>query len=84
MLAVTQCTLTRITAHQAAYKAGILHCDLSPGNIMLVGSETNIKDGMLIDWDLSKFIGPEDKLDAAHQVTHTVSIVSGTACLLGS
>ena len=49
MLVVTQSILTCITAHQAAYKAGILHCDLSPGNTMLVGSEINIRDGMPID-----------------------------------
>ena len=74
-------SLTRITAHRAAYKAGILHRDLSPGNIMLVDSETNIQDGMLIDWDLSKFVGPEDKLNTARRVTRTVSIASGAAFL---
>ena len=76
MSAVTQRILTRITAHQAACKAGILHGDLSPGNIMLVDSETNIKDGMLIDWDLSKVIDPQDKPGAVRQFTRTVSKVS--------
>ena len=76
--------LTRITAHQAAYKAGILHCDLSPGNIMLVGSEINIKDDMPIDWDLSKFINPQDNPDAACRATRTASTASATVCLLSS
>ena len=45
-----QCVLTRITAHQAACKAGVLHGNLSPGNIMLIDSEmgTDINNGMLI------------------------------------
>lgn len=59
---------THITAHQAAYKVGILHGDLSPNNIVLMGSETGtgIKDGMLIDWDLSRAINPssQDRPDA--------------------
>jgi RIO-like serine/threonine protein kinase len=84
MLAVTQRILTRITAHQAAYKAGVLHRDLSLGNIMLADSDSTIKDGMLIDWDLSKFVGPEDKLDGARRDSRTVSIVSGTLCLPSS
>jgi len=84
MLVAMQRMLTCITAHQAAYKAGILHCDLSPGNIMLVGSEINIRDGMLIDWDLSTFINPQDNPDAARRVTHTASTVSDTVCLLSS
>lgn len=38
------------TAHDAAYfKAGILHCDVSVGNIM-IGDDG---EGFLIDWDLS-------------------------------
>ncbi len=84
-MAFTQCILTHITAHEAAYKAGILHRDLSPGNIMLVDDpEANIKDGMLIDWDLSKFINPDDKPDVARRITRTVSTVSRTVCLLSS
>ena len=59
---------TCITAHQAAYKAGILHRDISASNIMLVDSEEDLQGGMLIDWDLSKSIDPE-KSDAARQLT---------------
>ena len=37
-------------AHMDAYEAGILHCDISPGNIIIDSDGT----GRLIDWDLSK------------------------------
>ena len=58
-----QHVLTRITAHQAACKAGVLHGDLSPGNIMPIDSETgtDINNGMLIDWDLSKATNPSSQ-----------------------
>jgi len=63
-------TLTPIIAHQAACEAGILHRDLSPGNIMILdNNEQNISGGMLIDWDLSKALDPPDKPNAAHCVT---------------
>ncbi|KAI6022802.1 hypothetical protein BKA83DRAFT_3998296, partial [Pisolithus microcarpus] len=32
-------------------KAGILHCDLSPGNIIIF-----LRQGLLINWDLSKLV----------------------------
>ncbi|GJJ09173.1 hypothetical protein Clacol_003395 [Clathrus columnatus] len=38
-----------IKAHSAAFKAGILHRDISSGNIMIYDN-----GGLLIDWDLSK------------------------------
>ncbi|GJJ15492.1 hypothetical protein Clacol_009770 [Clathrus columnatus] len=41
--------LHAIEAHSAAFKAGILHRDISSGNIMIYKDE-----GLLIDWDLSK------------------------------
>ena len=58
-----QRVLTRITAHQAACKAGVLHGNLSPGNIMLIDSETgtDINNGMLINWDLSKATNPSSQ-----------------------
>lgn len=37
------------TAHQSAFKLGILHRDISAGNIIIVCGR-----GVLIDWDLSK------------------------------
>ena len=59
-----------ITAHQAAYKAGILHRDISAGNIMIVAGHPDISYGMLIDWDHSKMVKP---ITGARQHTRTVS-----------
>lgn len=74
MLIAMRHLLTHITAHQCALRAGILHRDLSPGNIMIMeNEEENISDGILIDWDLSKFINTQDE---ARQHTRTVSRVS--------
>ncbi|KAH9162841.1 hypothetical protein EDB89DRAFT_1860451, partial [Lactarius sanguifluus] len=41
-----------LIAHMDAHKAGILHRDLSPGNIIMDDDR-----GYLIDWDLSKPVG---------------------------
>ena len=50
---------------------------------MLGGSETTIKHGMLIDWDLSTAIDPgQGTPDAARRFTRTVSKVSEAVCLL--
>ncbi len=43
--------------------------------------EPNIRGGMLINWDLSKVIDP-DESNTAHQYTRTVSKTSDAACLL--
>ena len=83
VLAATQHILTCITAHQAACKAGILHCNISASNIMIVDSGEFPQGGILIDWDLSKAIDPQ-KPDAMCQLTHTVSKVSDVAYILSS
>ena len=46
--------------HEAWKKAGVLHCDISVGNIMI---KPRTREGFLIDWDLARFaselcIGP--------------------------
>jgi len=57
--------LIHIIAHEVAHNyAGILHRDISPGNILIFGADesrdckdphnSTIDGGMLIDWDLSK------------------------------
>jgi serine/threonine protein kinase len=42
-------TDTAYTAHKEAYLKGVLHCDISPGNILIVDG-----GGLLIDWDMCK------------------------------
>ena len=74
MLSVWKRSLTHISAHEAAYKAGVLHRDISAGNIMIVDKgEPNITGGILIDWDLCKIVNPEDKRTSARQFRRTVS-----------
>ncbi|KAF8811743.1 hypothetical protein BYT27DRAFT_6437612 [Phlegmacium glaucopus] len=47
------CIADAIEGAQQAYKAGILHRDLSAGNIMIVkDKETQEWRGILIDWDM--------------------------------
>jgi serine/threonine protein kinase len=71
---VWHCSLTHITAHEAAYKAGILHRDISVGNIMIIDEgELNDSRGILIDWDLSKVIKQEDEHTGARPYTRIVS-----------
>ncbi|KAI0753087.1 hypothetical protein C8Q80DRAFT_1351432 [Daedaleopsis nitida] len=41
-------------AHEDAYKAGIIHRDISAGNILLYQDEQGTWVGMLNDWELSK------------------------------
>jgi hypothetical protein len=55
------------SAHEDAYnKAGILHCDISVGNILITNGH-----GILIDWDLSKRMkdpSARDKVTAGDKV----------------
>ncbi|PIL33430.1 hypothetical protein GSI_04052 [Ganoderma sinense ZZ0214-1] len=43
-----------IQAHAAAYKAGIIHRDISSGNLLLYKGDDNEWYGLLNDWELSK------------------------------
>jgi serine/threonine protein kinase len=75
--------LIRIIAHKAAYLAGVLHRDISPGNILIFGKdewgdsnderEMAIKGGMLIDWDLSKITCENHQGSTTRRHTRTVS-----------
>ncbi|GJJ15905.1 hypothetical protein Clacol_010183 [Clathrus columnatus] len=58
-----------IKAHSAAFKAGILHRDISSGNIMIYNN-----GGLLIDWDLSK--NTEDKNARESERTGTWQFIS--------
>ena len=73
-----------IIAHQAAYNAGVLHRDISLGNIMIVDDdEETIKGGMLIDWDLCKVIDPSGESGSVHHYTRTVSkFMTPVYCML--
>jgi len=67
-----------VTAHKLAHDAGVLHCNISAGNIMIVDDDeakSDIKYGMLIDWDLSKMVDAMGTTSTARQHTHTVSNV---------
>ena len=67
-----------ITAHKLAHDAGVLHRDISAGNIMIVDNDEaklDIKYGMLIDWDLSKMVNAVGTMSTACQHTRTVSNV---------
>jgi aminoglycoside phosphotransferase (APT) family kinase protein len=65
--------LTHFTAHQATCKAGVLHRDLSPANIMILDGQE--PSGLLINWDLSKIIDPLEGSSTAHWYARTVSQV---------
>lgn len=43
------------SGHQLAYKAGVLHRDVSPGNVM-ISEETKAFKGFILDFDYSSLI----------------------------
>ena len=55
-----------LIAHAAAYKAQILHRDISAGNILISEKGT----GILIDWDMSKHVDGDEK---PRRLSRTVS-----------
>ncbi|PPQ90018.1 hypothetical protein CVT25_009658 [Psilocybe cyanescens] len=54
--------MSSLLAAQQAYKAGVLHRDISAGNIMIVKDQkTNAWRGVLIDWDMCLLLDQRDK-----------------------
>nr|VWO97253.1 Uncharacterized protein [Ganoderma boninense] len=47
-----------IQAHESAYKAGIIHRDISSGNLLLYQRDDGFWYGLLNDWELSKKMEP--------------------------
>ncbi|KAJ3979054.1 hypothetical protein F5890DRAFT_1644962 [Lentinula detonsa] len=57
---LTKCMLDAIKAHRdAVLNAKVKHCDISPGNILIVRSQDGKATGNLIDWELSKYCEEE-------------------------
>ena len=56
-------------AHKDAYITGILHRDISVGNIIIHDDH-----GWLIDWDMSKPVSSDAKIETPRRATRTVSI----------
>ncbi|KAI0741133.1 hypothetical protein C8Q76DRAFT_609013 [Earliella scabrosa] len=57
-----------INAHLGAYKKGIIHRDISTGNVLIFieefvdehGKFKTVRNGMLTDWELSKHVDDDD------------------------
>ena len=48
--------LTNDLGHRAAYEKGVLHRDLSEGNLLITGSKEVGFRAMVIDFDYAKFL----------------------------
>ncbi|KAL4245615.1 hypothetical protein ABKN59_009738 [Abortiporus biennis] len=51
--------LQALNGHEGAFKAGVLHCDISPNNIMV--DEAPGGGAFLIDWDFCRYVDELDK-----------------------
>ncbi|KIM80283.1 hypothetical protein PILCRDRAFT_50613, partial [Piloderma croceum F 1598] len=61
-----RCVLDALECHEDAFNAGVLHHDISVGNILIVNGR-----GLLIDWDLSKRLNSPIPNDCIRQPTRT-------------
>jgi RIO-like serine/threonine protein kinase len=63
-------------AHKEAYLNGVLHCDISPGNI-LITDDHGSGGGLLIDWDVCKVKDDEKGQTIKHRSSWTVRVIPG-------
>jgi RIO-like serine/threonine protein kinase len=61
--------------HKDAFDIGILHRDISVGNIIIHQGK-----GWLIDWDMSKPISANPELETPRRATRTVSSSNFSSC----
>lgn len=69
--------MTIITAHKDAYDLGILHRDISIGNILIYTDRDKKPEGLLIDWDLSAPVSRANR--GPRREARTVSLPSPLA-----
>ena len=80
----------RSLAHRDAYeKFGLLHRDISTGNILILprivennGKKIVLWHGLLTDWELAKYVPKDNSLEHARQPERTVcsAIYSMSMC----
>ena len=78
-------------AHGSAYQKGVMHRDVSAGNVLIfpreyIDEEGTLqvdRDGMLTDWELSKDVEEKPGAKSPRQPDRTVRIASATVSLAG-
>ncbi|EIW54488.1 uncharacterized protein TRAVEDRAFT_132862, partial [Trametes versicolor FP-101664 SS1] len=68
-----------LKAHKAAYQLGIIHRDISVGNILLIQRPDGLWRGMLNDWELSKEVDSESPVGRQPDRTGTWQFLSAHA-----
>ncbi|EPS97392.1 hypothetical protein FOMPIDRAFT_1025016, partial [Fomitopsis schrenkii] len=56
-LELVQAMKDAVAGHWAAYRRGVVHRDLSEGNLLITGSDVPGLRAMIIDFDYAKFLG---------------------------
>ena len=73
-------TVVTNPAHYDAWKAGVIHRDISAGNVLIRITETiedgkyvRKREGILADWELSTVVMSGDITDSTRAIDRTVS-----------